>query len=238
MAEKLSNSEDEMTAEQVRDWLKRHPDFLVENPDLLTILTPPFRPSSGDRVVDFQQVMLERLQQEIGELKDFHSSLIDASRNNMSTQQQVHTAALALMQANSIDEISHLLVSDWPQMLSVDVIAVCFEDGHDLKTPPLPEARTLKKGQVDTLLGREDACLLRGDVEVLEEIFGPATELIKAEALIRIPATDCYPIGLLAFGSRDPDMFTPGQGTELLRFLEAAFGLYLQRWMKQAPSTN
>ncbi|MFC7048239.1 DUF484 family protein [Emcibacter nanhaiensis] len=236
MPEKKTCSNDDLTVEQIRDWLKRHPDFLVDNPDLLTLLTPPFRPSSGDRVVDFQQVMLEKLQQEIGELKNFHSSLIDASRNNMSTQQQVHEAALALMQAGGLDQLSHILVSDWPQMLSVDVIAVCFEEGHKQSLPPLPEVRPLKKGQVDDLLGREDACLLRGDVEVLEEIFGPATELIKAEALIRIPATEFYPEGLLAFGSRDPDMFTPGQGTELLRFLEAAFGLYLQRWMKRTSS--
>lgn len=233
MAEKKCHSDEELSNGQVRDWLKRHPDFLVDNADLLALLTPPFRPSSGDRVVDFQQVMLEKLQNEIGELKDFHSSLIDASRNNMSTQQQVHDAALALIQAEGLEELSHILVRDWPQMLSVDVIAVCFEDGHALDVPPLPEARTLSKGQVDKLLGREDACLLRGNVEVLEDIFGPATKLIRAEALIRIPATDAYPEGLLAFGSRDPDMFTPGQGTELLRFLEAVFGLYLLRWMKQ-----
>ena len=238
MPEKQTSNNDDLTIEQIRDWLKRHPDFLVDNPDLLSILTPPFRPSSGDRVVDFQQVMLERLQKEIGELKDFHSSLIDASRNNMSTQQQVHEAALALMQAEGLEQLSHILVSDWPQMLSVDVIAVCFEKGHNQPLPPLPEARPLKKGLVEELLGHEDACLLRGDVEVQEDIFGPATELIKAEALIRIPATEFYPEGLLAFGSRDPNMFTPGQGTELLRFLEAAFGLYLQRWMKQTPSTS
>ncbi|WP_321395221.1 DUF484 family protein [Emcibacter sp.] len=238
MPEKLTSSESEISADKIRDWLKRHPDFLLENPDLLTILTPPFRPSSGDRVVDFQQVMLEKLQQQIAELKDFHGSLIDATRNNMSTQQQVHDAALALMEAEGLTELSHTLVSDWPQMLAVDVIAVCFEKGHDKQIPALPEARPLKKGQVDKLLGREDACLLRGDVEVLEDIFGPATELIKAEALIRIPATDHYPEGLLAFGSRDPNMFTPGQGTELLRFLEGVFGLYLQRWMKQEASTS
>ncbi|MBT6330214.1 MAG: DUF484 family protein, partial [Kordiimonadaceae bacterium] len=37
---------------------------------------------------------------------------------------------------------------------------------------------------------------------------------------------------ILAFGSRDADMFYPGQGTELLRFLGKSFHKCLILWLK------
>ena len=86
---------------------------------------------------------------------------------------------------------------------------------------------------VKCLCGKDDIIQLRGDVDVSEEIFGPAKSLVKAEALVRIPATDHNPPGILSFGSRDADMFYPGQGTELLRFLGKSFHKCLIQWQKQ-----
>ncbi len=83
-------------------------------------------------------------------------------------------------------------------------------------------------------MGTEDTALLRGNVEAAEEIYGPATPLIKAEALIKLEANDHNPLGVLAFGSRDEKFFTPGQGTELLRFLAAAFNAQLKAILKKS----
>ena len=54
---------------------------------------------------------------------------------------------------------------------------------------------------------------------------------ISAEALVHMDLGDQH--GLLCFGSRDPEGFYPGQGTELLRFI----GQILQRKMTPWLST-
>ncbi|WP_138380973.1 DUF484 family protein [Luteithermobacter gelatinilyticus] len=238
MPDGLKHPQDDLTATQIRDWLLRHPDFLtgflMDHPHLLAQMNWLDNPGeTGENVVDFRGAILKRLQQEVQELRQFHGSLITASRNNMSTQLQIHDAVLALLDAEDLAHLSHILTRDWPQILSVDVISLCFEDDGSSPLPSLPELRRLRPGRVNELLGQEDATLLRDNIQPEEDVFGPATGLIRAEALIRLTPTAHTPPGLLAFGSRDADMFTPGQGTELLRFLEAVFRKCLIRWMTQ-----
>ncbi|MDG1437488.1 MAG: DUF484 family protein, partial [Emcibacteraceae bacterium] len=216
---KVRNTLDEKT---VKSFLIDNPDFLIQNPDLFSILTPPNR-STDDGIVDFQNLMIDNLKSNLEDLKNNQGTLIDTSRNNLTTQVQVHEAVLNLLNSDSIDHIGHIVTQDWADMLHIDVIRICFEEGHKVDIPNLKELAPLPKGTTKKHLGNDDIIQLRGDVEVSDDIFGPAKSLVKAEALIKIPATEHNPPGILAFGSRDADMFYPGQGTELLRFLGKSF---------------
>lgn len=217
-----------VAAEEVKTFLKQNPDFLNDNPELFSVLTPPDR-STSDEVVDFQNLMIEKLKSNLEDLQNNQGNLIDTSRNNMTTQVQVHEAVLSLLEAKDIDHLAHIVTQDWADMLHIDVIRICFEEGQP---PAMKEIATIAQGCVDEILSKDDIIQLRGDVEVSGDIFGPAKSLIKAEALIKIPETTYNPPGILAFGSRDADMFCPGQGTELLRFLGKSFHKCLILWLK------
>ena len=56
-----------VSADQVAGYLRHHPDFLGDYPELLDVLTPPKR-DRGEGVVDLQQFMVERLRREIADL--------------------------------------------------------------------------------------------------------------------------------------------------------------------------
>jgi len=208
--------------DEVREYLMLNPDFFDLNPDLLTLLKPSRIKHAGG-VVDFQAVLLDRLQQEVAGLNKAQGSLIQASRSNMTTQARIHAAVLTLLEARGFDHLCHIAGNDWVDILQLDSITICFEKDNRRKLPESTNIRLLDPGVIGKFLGHETTALLRGDVTAAEEIHGPATPLIKAEALIRIEATDHYPGGILAFGSRDEGFFAPGQGTELLRFLTAVF---------------
>lgn len=234
MSHKAKQIGEEKGALDVKEFLIRNPDFLTENPELFTVLTPPDR-STDDEVVDFQTLMIEKIKRNFEDLKVDQGQLIDTSRNNLTTQAQVHEAVLALLDVDDVSEIGHMVTQNWVDTLHIDVIRICFEDSQHTPTLPLKDMSLLPVGSVKKYMGKDDIIQLRGDVEVSEEIFGPAKALIKAEALIRIPPTDQNPVGLLAFGSRDADMFYPGQGTELLRFLAKSFHKCLVQCLKRAP---
>lgn len=219
-----------LSEDDIRDFLTQNPDFVQKNARFFANLFPT---EKGGNVVNLQSVRVEKLRNEVASLKDFHGNLIDATRNNMTTQIQVHDAVLALWDAEGPDHLSHIVSRDWVDSLNVDAIIINFEKGHKVPLPPLKEMNVLKKGFVDDFLGQDDVTLLRGDITVSEVIFGPATPLIRAEALIRLPESDLLPPGMLAFGSRDADMFSPGQGTELLRFLTSGFTKSLIQWLKK-----
>lgn len=231
MSNKQKKTTDHLETSDVKAFLKNNPNFLIDNPDLFSILTPPDR-STDDEIVDFQNLMIEKIKEDLKELQSNQGLLIDTSRNNLTTQVQVHDAVLSLLEADDITHLSHIVTQDWADNLHIDVIRICFEEGHKCNPPAIKENSILKKGRVDDFLHKDDIIQLRGNVEVAEDIFGPAKSLIKAEALIRIPETNYNPPGILAFGSRDADMFYPGQGTELLRFLGSAFHKCLVQWLK------
>jgi uncharacterized protein YigA (DUF484 family) len=220
------------TAEEVRRYLKKHPNFLNENADLLSVLTPPeFR--KGDNVVDFQGFMVDRLRQDVARLDEFQGALLAASRSNLVTQQQVHEAVLAIMDATSLEHLVHTVSGDWVDMLGVDSVALCLESKAAAKNPGMSSGIVLiTPGTVKHLIGEDDAILLREDVEALPQIFGPAAPLIRAEALVALSADVLGVPGILAFGSRDAESFAPGQGTELLRFLALTLERMLTQWLK------
>ncbi len=224
---KTSRTKPSLSENEVRDYLLLHSDFFDLNKDLLTILKPR-RTKRGDGVVDFQAILLDRLQSEVASLNDSQGLLINASRNNMTTQSRIHAAVLCLFEAEDIPHLCHMVNNDWVQMLQIDTITICFEDSTKTSLAN-SNIRPLASGTVNQFLGHENAVVLRGNVTAAEEIFGPATPLIKAEALIRIEEGDHHPLGILAFGSRDDEFFTVGQGTELLQFLAATFQAQLRK---------
>ena len=227
--EQLKNIIDASVA---RKFLMQNPDFLINNPDLYSILTPPDR-SEGDRIVDFQNIMIEKIKKNLKDLQHNQGHLIDTSRNNLTTQAQVHEAVLCLLETEALNHIGHIVTQDWADMLHIDVIRICFEVDHPINPPALKEITLLQKGRVNEYLNQEDIILLLGEANVSEDIFGPAKPLVKTEALIKIPKTKYNPPGILAFGSRDLDMFYPGQGTELLRFLGKSYHKCMIQWLKQ-----
>jgi len=85
---------------------------------------------------------------------------------------------------------------------------------------------------VNGVLGPGRDALLRDDVEGDAAIFGSAAGLVRSDALLRLSIGPQTPLGLLAFGTRHPGYFNPGQGTELLAFLARIFEHSVRAWLE------
>ncbi len=221
-----------LTDEAVKAYLADHPDFLVENEELLQVLTPPTY-HSGRHVVDFQRYSIERLRHYLTELDAYQGRLIAATRSNISNQQQIHDAVLAAMDAESLPELVHTVTQDWVDMLGVDAIVLALEDKASLSWVSNVGILPLEACWIEDMVGLEGAVIRRGRVAASPRIFGPAAPLIQAEAMVRMAPAKPLPQGLLAFGTRESDSFYPGQGTELLRFLASVVQKCLKPWFEK-----
>lgn len=224
----------EPTAAEIKAYLRTHPDFLVENAELLSLLTPPSRPC-GDGVLDMQFFMLQKLRGEVTRLKGQQRALIATSRSNLASQSRIHAAVLAIIGATSFEQLLQTVTTDLAVMLDVDVVTIGVEAAR-MKPPrlPMPGIQLLPGGTVDALLGDSRDALLRADVAGDPRLFGSGAGLVRSEALLRLPVSEHAPVGLLCIGTRRPDRFHSGQGTELLIFLARTLGITIAAWLDLA----
>ncbi len=221
---------DEGIEAAIMAYLVEHPDFVERHPALLRTLTPP-SVDRGNGVVDFQRFMVARLQGDLDQLNLENTALIHTARANAHSQSRIHSAALALIEARSLGQLLEVLTGDLMDLLDVDVIAMVVEsNGVDLPHVAASGIRIVEPGAVDGWLGRRDV-LLQGGVAGDPVIYGPGAGLIQSEALLRLNISSRTPEGLVAFGSRDPELFQEGQGTELIAFLGGAIERLLRAWL-------
>jgi uncharacterized protein len=216
---------------EVRAYLKAHPDFLIHNPEFLTLLTPPAL-QRGDQVVDMQSFMLQRQRQEFDKLQRQHGELIGTSRANLASQARVHSAALALFGARSFEQLIQTVTTDLAVMLDADVATIGVESAEPMK-PKLRNqgVQILKPGTVEDLFGPDRDVLLFDEVEGDPMLFGDGAGLVRSAALLRLRVSAKSPAGLIAIGTRSAGKFHASQGTELLNFLGRAVAITIAQWL-------
>jgi len=221
---------DAATEAAIAAYLKAHPDFVQRHPSVWQTLIPPSA-DRGKGIVDFQRYMVARLQGDVGQLNLEKTALIHTARANAHSQSRIHAAVLALVEARSLGQMLEVLTGDLMDMLDVDVIAMVVEsNGVDLPHVAASGIRIVDQGAVDGWLDRRNV-LLQGNVVGDPVIYGPGAGLIRSEALLRLTISRRTPVGLVAFGSRNPDLFHEGQGTELIAFLGEVLQRLLRGWL-------
>jgi uncharacterized protein YigA (DUF484 family) len=221
----------ELSEAGVVAYLRSHPGFLRDHPELLSALAPPAH-RRGDNVSDFQAFMIKRLRDDLGLLGGEHRDLVATSRDNLSSQTRVHQAAVAVLGATSFEQLVHIVATDLAVLLDLDVVTLCVE---------VPETRlphivaggvlTLRPGTVDELLGAGKEIRLCGARPGERAVFGGGADLVCSSALLRLEFGPERPVGLVALGTRHEGRFRPGQGTELLLFLARVLEHCVRRWL-------
>jgi uncharacterized protein YigA (DUF484 family) len=223
-----------LDAVQVMEYLRRHPDFLTNNPDAILLLSAPGR-EVGEGVVDLQKVILERMRGELARLKTTQRKLIATNRVNLQTQGRVHSAVLAMIEAPSLEHLIHTVTHDLAMILDLDVVAVAVEAGDAKVTAGhVAGIQRLPAGSIDRLLGEGRDTRLRPETQGEAEIFGAGAGLVRSDALVRLKVNGEAPVGVIAFGSRRESTFHPSQGTDLLAFLARTFEISVRAWLEPA----
>lgn len=226
---------DALTDEDVSAYLCDNPDFLLRHPDIIPHLLPPSA-DKGRGVVDLQHVMLNRLRRDLAELTNQQHELIATTRANINNQSRVHAAVVMMLDAQNFEHLIHIITQDLAVVLDIDLVSLVVERQGGTVVPLDPRDGLVlsERGAIDRWLGRR-AVVLRGGVQGDDGIYGAAAPLVRSEALVRLTFGGAAPAGLLALASRDPNLFEPGQGTDLLHFLAQVVERCVRGWLDLPP---
>lgn len=222
-----------LTADEVASYLAKHPDFFAGRGALAAKLVPPSEHRGGG-IIDFQHFMVRSLQGDIEKHRGEKRDLIATARSNLHNQTRIHAAILAMLEAESFEQLIGAITTDLVVYLDVDIATLLIEaEGPEIVSMKRGEIRIVEPGQIDTWLGHKDV-MLRGDIEGDPDIYGDGAGLVQSEALLRLEISKHAPVGMLAFGSREADLFQDGQGTELIGFLARVVERLIRAWLDLA----
>lgn len=226
---KALQNQNNLSDEDVKHYLRQHPDFLERHMDLLDILIPPSI-KNDDGVVDFQMILVEKLKADKNRIARQNKELIETVTHNMTNWNRIQSACLALLEAEDFEDFVNIISQDFPVILNVDVCCLAVEAyGNEVPNFKHPCFHVLTPGAVKDRLGKGGYACLQGDVYGDPDIYGPSAERVKSEALVRLDIAPKSHKGMLAFGSEEPDMFDPEQDIEQIAFL----GQMVERFIRQ-----
>lgn len=205
----------------VRDFLKANPDFVRNDPELLTTLGVRI---DAANVVDFGPAALTRVaaahKREAGARKQLEAT----ARANFAAQAQTHAAVVDILEARNhadlarrVDELSTLRFG------LVSAVIAIEGDGAPAGWHSLIE------GQVDLIMGPSRLALMGFHAPALG-LFGDDADTIRSMALVRMAIWEPARQGILAFGSPEPKGFTADMGAELVAFLARVVERTAERW--------
>ena len=221
----MSETSEKIGAHEVAAWLRRHPKFLQQFPDLALSLVVPREDGPAASLASYQ---LEVLRDKNRELSRRLQDLYAVSQENERLAVRTHQLTLALLRqddaAGAVRAMAATLAEDFNgDLVRVVLFAPVAGLGDEDWLQVLPRDDRLLAPFNDCLRDGEPLCgRLHPDKQAL--LYASRVDEVQSSALLPIEG-----VGLVAVGSRDANRFYPGMGTLFLRMMGEAFAAALRR---------
>ncbi|MBM7335516.1 MAG: DUF484 family protein [Alcanivorax sp.] len=200
-------------ADQVAAFLRRHPEFFQDRPDLLELMRLPDPRGPAVSLLERQASILRDRNQE---LRERLNGLIDVARENDLLFEHTRRLTLALLEARNTDKLLRQLLQGLEQEFRCDTVSLLL---HDREAKLLGEVRKQVRfvdpedlpAALGPLLrtGKAVCGVLRQ--EELAALFQDRAEAVKSAAVV--PLEHNGRLGVLAIGSGDAMHFRSSLGT-------------------------
>jgi uncharacterized protein YigA (DUF484 family) len=204
--------------EVVASYLRKNPEFLDENPDILEVLELNHRSGTAvsliERQVDSLRASNEDMQKQL-------NRLMQVAAENEQLMTRLHHLTLELMTINSRQEFFTHLGNSLLNDFNADILQIFLVDGEiaaeagDDVVGIQPDDPGLE--QFEAQLNKGDTVCGRLAQSKLEFLFGSKARWVQSTALTPLGENGC--VGMMAIGSADPARFYPGMGTLFLELL-------------------
>lgn len=217
---------EKLGAHEVAAWLRRHPNFLQQFPDLAITLVVPREQGSAASLASYQ---LDILREKNRELSRRLQDLFGNAQDNERLAVRTHQLTLALMKQTTAADTARAMAAALAEDFDGDAVRfVLFAP-----VPGLDENEWLRVvPERDERLSPFRDCIRDGQ-PICGRLHPDKNALLYGDRIDEVQSTALLPLsglGLLAVGSREPNRFYPGMGTLFLRMMGEAFVAAMRRF--------
>ncbi|QDH71214.1 DUF484 family protein [Marilutibacter alkalisoli] len=221
-----SETQEKLGAHEVAAWLRRHPNFLKQFPDLALSLVVPRDEGSAASLASYQ---LEVLRDKNRELSRRLQELFFNAQENERLAVRTHQLALVLMRQTSAADTLRAMAATLAEEFNGDMVRLVMlkpVEGLDNAEwlQVIAEGDEALTPFRDGLADGEPLCG-RLQPEKNAVLYGARSEQVMSSALLPLPG-----VGLVAVGSHDANRFYPGMGTLFLRMMGESLVTALKRY--------
>ena len=200
-----------MTTDEIARFLRTHPHFFDQHPDLLESIHVPH--PYGGRAIALSERQTVALREKVKLLESKLAEIIRFGEENDGISEKVHRLSVALAGARDFPALAHSLYFHLREDFAVPHVAlriwgksvpVDFQEAGPVSEAQRSHAGTMATPQCGAAAGSP-----------FVPWFGEAAEHVRSLALVPLGQTAVF--GLLALGSEDPQRFFPEMGTLYLR---------------------
>src|SRR5918999_467171 len=196
-----------MTTDEIARFLRTHPQFFDQHPDLLESIHVPH--PYGGRAIPLSERQTVALREKVRALEAKLAEIVRFAEENEAISEKVHRLSVALAAARDFPALAHALYFHLREDFAVPHVAlriwgksvpVDFKEADALTEEQKRHAEAMPAPQCGTAAGN-----------VFVPWFGEAAEHVRSLALVPLGAGPAF--GLLALGAEDPKRFYPEMGT-------------------------
>lgn len=221
------DSNSELTADQVAGYLETHPDFFINQQELLADLTLPHE--SGE-AISLMERQVRILRDRGLDAKIRLNTLLKNARDNDQLFEVTQEIVLALLRARDVAEIIQIAEDKLRSQENIDACEIILVEDKISNIPDSIRCETvaaLKQDYTDVFRLKRTYCGLLTD-EQLDHLFGSGMTSVKSTALCPVMIkNEVY--GLLAIGNRRENYFNVNLDTLFLDFIGNVVGAVLSK---------
>jgi uncharacterized protein YigA (DUF484 family) len=200
-----------MTNEEIARFLRTHPKFFDQHPELLETIHVPH--PYGGRAIPLSERQTVALREKVKLLEGKLAEIIRFAEENDAISEKVHRLSVALGGARDFAALAHSLYLHLREDFAVPHVALrVWGKSLPVDFPEAAAPSAAQRGLAEGLSGPQ--CGPATGNPFLPW-FGDAAEHVRSVALV--PLIQASVFGLLALGSEDPQRFFPEMGTLYLR---------------------
>jgi uncharacterized protein YigA (DUF484 family) len=217
---------DGLNAMEVASYLRRHPEFLKDFPDIALTLNVPREQGASTSLASYQ---LEVLRDKNRDMSRRLHELIEIAAENEQLMVRVHSLTVGLMRERTLADSVRRVAAGLTEDFHTDLVRlVLFRADAELPAADWLVAQADGAKSMPAFaefLQRNEPLCGRLQPEKLDALFGDKAVEVRSAVLVPIDG-----VGMLAIGSHDANRFHPGMGTVFLKLIAEATAAAVARF--------